>query len=156
IIAKNFGMLVTTGTVTSAKIAQDRLPAGVIHQFVPFDAPSYVTRFLDHWHPDLALFTESDLWPNLIVAAAARKIPLILVNAKLSERSFHRWKFASGTIGALLRRFDLCLAQSSAHADRYRGLGAPRITTTGNLKLDVPEPPADPAKLQALQAALGD
>ena len=156
LIAKGFGVLVTSGTVTSATMAAQRMPEGVIHQFVPFDAPAFVARFLDHWQPDMALFTESDLWPNLIVTASARGIPLILVNAKLSERSFNRWKFASSTIGALLRRFDLCLAQSTAHAARYRDLGAPRITTTGNLKLDVPEPSADPDKLQALKAAIGN
>ena len=65
-------MLVTSGTVTSAELAEQRLPAGVIHQFVPLDAPRFVQRFLDHWQPDLALFVESDLWPNLIVAPPAR------------------------------------------------------------------------------------
>jgi 3-deoxy-D-manno-octulosonic-acid transferase len=80
---------------------------------------------------------------------------LILVNGRLSERSFKRWRRIPGTISALLRCFDLCLAQSAAHAGRYRDLGAPRVTTTGNLKLDVPEPPADPGKLAALKAAVG-
>src|SRR5262249_26127533 len=82
--------------------------------------------------------------------------PLILVNGRLSENSFKRWRRIPGTISALLRCFDLCLAQSAAHAARYRDLGAPRITTTGNLKLDVPEPPADPDKLAALKAAVGN
>ena len=129
--------------MTSAELAEQRLPPGVIHQFVPLDAPRFVARFLDHWRPDLALFVESDLWPNLIMASAERDIPLILVNGRLSERSFRRWRLAPRTIGALLRRFDLCLAQSAEDAARYAGLGAPRIVTTGNLKLDVPAPPAD-------------
>jgi 3-deoxy-D-manno-octulosonic-acid transferase len=153
---KEFNVLCTSGTVTSAKLAEQRLPAGVIHQFVALDTPRYVRRFFDHWQPDLALFVESDLWPNLIVASARRGMPLILVNARLSENSFKRWRRVPGTISALLRCFDLCLAQSAAHAARYRDLGAPRITTTGNLKLDVPEPPADPAKLDALKTAVGN
>ena len=69
---------------------------------------------------------------------------MILVNGRLSERSFKRWRLLPGTIAALLRCFDLCLAQSATYAGRFRDLGAPRIGTTGNLKLDVPEPPADP------------
>ena len=92
LVARGFKALVTSGTVTSAKLAAQRLPAGVVHQFVPYDSPLFVARFLDHWKPDLALFTESDLWPNLIMMSAERRIPLILVNGRLSERSFNRWR----------------------------------------------------------------
>ena len=155
IASKDFKVLVTSGTVGSAKLCEQRLPPGVIHQFVPLDTPRFIARFLDHWKPDLALFTESDLWPNIIIMSHARRIPLILVNGRVSERSFNRWRYAPATIGAMLRRFDLCLAQSPAYATRYRDLGAPRIATTGNLKLDVPEPPADRDSLQALQSAIG-
>jgi 3-deoxy-D-manno-octulosonic-acid transferase len=152
---KDFSVLCTSGTLTSAKVAEQRLSPGVIHQFVALDTPRFVRRFFDHWRPDLALFVESDLWPNLIMTGAKRGMPLILVNGRLSERSFQRWRRAPGTISGLLRCFDLCLAQSVAHAGRYRDLGAPRVATTGNLKLDVPEPPADPDKLAALEAAIG-
>jgi 3-deoxy-D-manno-octulosonic-acid transferase len=148
-------VLVTTGTVTSAALAERRLPPGVIHQFAPIDMPQFVKRFLDHWRPNLALFVESDLWPNLIVASAKRNIPLILVNGKVSERSFRRWRIAPHMIGALLSRFDLCLAQSAEDAARYANLGAQRYFATGNLKLDVPAPPADTEKLCALKAAIG-
>jgi 3-deoxy-D-manno-octulosonic-acid transferase len=155
IASKDFKVLVTSGTIGSAKLCEQRLPAGVIHQFVPLDTPRFIARFLDHWKPNLALFTESDLWPNTIIMSHARRIPLVLVNGRLSERSFNRWRYAPATIGAMLSRFDLCLAQSPAYATRYRDLGAPRIATTGNLKLDVPEPPADRDNLQALQSAIG-
>ncbi len=153
---KGFAMLCTSGTVGAATVAAQRLPAGVIHQFLPLDAPRFVEKFFRHWRPDLILFVESDLWPNMIMTGAERRTPMILVNGKLSERSFRRWRFMPATIGAQLRSFDLCLAQSAADAARLRDLGAPRIATTGNLKLDVPEPPADPEKLQALQTAIGD
>jgi 3-deoxy-D-manno-octulosonic-acid transferase len=153
---RGFPVLVTSGTVTSAKLALERLPPGVVHQFIPVDAPRYVARFLDHWRPDLALLAESDLWPNLILAAAGRGIPLILVNGRLSERSFRRWRQAPATIGALLSRFDLCLAQSADAAERYSTLGAPRVNLVGNLKFDVPAPPGDAGRLAALRDALGD
>jgi 3-deoxy-D-manno-octulosonic-acid transferase len=155
ICEKGFGVLCTSGTVTSAGVAEQRLPPGAIHQFVTLDVPRFVRRFLDHWQPDLALFVESDLWPNLILACAGRGIPLILVNGRLSERSSNRWRRVPRTIASLLRCFDLCLAQSAAHAGRYRDLGAPRVVTTGNIKLDVPEPPADAGSLLALKAAIG-
>lgn len=153
--SRDFTILVTTGTVTSAELAERRLPPGVIHQFAPIDVPRFVARFLDYWRPNLALFVESDLWPNLIMASAKRHIPLILVNGRVSERSFRRWRWAPQTIEALLSCFDLCLAQSTEDAARYAGLGATRYVTTGNLKLDVPAPPADPEKLRALKAAIG-
>ena len=151
---RGLSVLVTTGTVTSAEVASKRLPPGVIHQFVPLDTPTFVGRFLDHWHPDLALFVESDLWPNTIVAGARRRIPLIVINGRLSARSYDRWRYLPGTIEALLQRLDLCLVRTTDDAERFDALGAPRITTTGNLKLDVPPLPVDAAKLTKLTAAL--
>jgi len=153
--AQNFAVLVTSGTVTSAALAEQRLPAGAFHQFIPLDAPRFVGRFLDHWRPDLVLFVESDLWPNLILACADRAVPMILVNGRVSERSFSRWRLLPGAIAALLERFDLCLAQSSADAERYAQLGAPRISSIGNLKLDVPAPPVDQSTLRELKSVIG-
>ncbi|MBV9236609.1 MAG: 3-deoxy-D-manno-octulosonic acid transferase [Xanthobacteraceae bacterium] len=148
-------LLVTSGTVTSAAIARQRLPAGVIHQFIPLDTPDFVTRFLDHWQPQLALFVESDLWPNLITACGQRKIPLVLINGRLSERSYARWKkLMPSLIAALLANFDLCLVRSSEDAKRYVDLGARRVTTVGNLKLDVPPLPVDESKRGQLAQAL--
>ncbi len=154
--AQAFAVLVTSGTVTSAALAEQRLPEGAIHQFIPLDAPRFVERFLDHWRPDLALFVESDLWPNLILASAERRIPMIVINGRLSERSFARWRRMPGVIAALLSRFDLCLTQSAGDAERYAQLGAPRVTSTGNLKLDVPAPPVDDAALRRLQEIIGN
>jgi 3-deoxy-D-manno-octulosonic-acid transferase len=153
--ARDFAVLVTSGTVTSASLAEQRLPDGVLHQFIPLDAPQFVTRFLDHWRPDLALFVESDLWPNLILGCAERRIPMILVNGRISKRSFGRWRYASGSSAALLSRFELCLAQSDANAERLSRLGAPHVSSTGNLKLDAPAPPADTATLHRFNALIG-
>lgn len=148
----NLRILLTSGTVTSAAVVAKRFPPDVIHQYVPYDSPRYVARFLDHWKPSLALFIESDLWPNLILAGAARRVPMVLINGRMSPRSFPRWRRMQNTISALLSRFDICLAQSKTDAERFAALGGRDVLTTGNLKLDVPAPPADPAKLERLMA----
>src|SRR5215208_4727080 len=150
--ALNLRILLTSGTVTSAAIVAKRFPADIIHQYAPYDSPRYVARFLDHWRPSLALFIESDLWPNLILSSAARRLPMVLINGRMSHRSFPRWRRFAGTISALLGRFDVCLAQSDVDAQRFAALGSRNVVTTGNLKLDVPAPPADAAKLERLMA----
>src|SRR5437763_2864823 len=143
-------VLLTSGTVTSAAIVAKRFPSDIIHQYVPYDSPRYVGRFLDHWQPTLALFIESDLWPNLILSSAARRLPMVLINGRMSHRSFPRWRRLAGTISALLGRFDLCLAQSDVDAERFAELGSRNVVITGNLKLDVPAPSADPVKLERI------
>ncbi|MGJ4952371.1 3-deoxy-D-manno-octulosonic acid transferase [Bradyrhizobium sp. HKCCYLS20291] len=150
--ALNIRILITSGTVTSAAIVAKRFPPDVIHQYVPYDTPRFVERFLDHWRPSLGLFIESDLWPNLILAGASRRVPMVVINGRMSPRSFPRWQRMSATISALLGRFDLCLAQSQADAERFSALGARDVITTGNLKLDVSAPPADAVKLERLMA----
>jgi 3-deoxy-D-manno-octulosonic-acid transferase len=154
--SQQIAILVTTGTVTSAALAAQRLPRGVIHQFVPLDHRVYIRRFLDHWQPDLALLVESDLWPNLVMETAARGVPLILVNGRLSESSFRRWRRFPRTILALLDRFDVCLARMPADATFLSDLGAPRVITTGNLKFDVPAPPVSVDKLNQLRGLIGN
>lgn len=152
--AREVNLLVTSGTVTSGGLAEQRLPRDVIHQFVPIDVPYFVRRFLDHWEPDLALFVESELWPNIMIETSRRAVPMILINGRLSANSFRRWQHAPATIGDLLRRLDLCLARTPADAERLSELGARHVVTTGDLKLDGPAPPADRDKLAALQRAV--
>jgi len=155
LIAKDFHVLVTTGTVTSARILAQRLPSGASHQYVPLDAPRFIEAFLDHWRPDLFLLAESEIWPNTIVAVHERQIPITVVNARLSPRSFARWRKIPGFISALLCRIDLCLAQSQDDAARLLNLGAPRVQVVGNLKYDVEAPPADAVKVKALAENIG-
>jgi 3-deoxy-D-manno-octulosonic-acid transferase len=144
------GVLVTSGTRTSAELLARRLPAGAIHQFAPLDAPGFQRRFFAHWRPDLGLIAESELWPNMIVEATRAKTPLVMVNARMSARSFARWGRAPGFIGALLGRIDLSLAQTEGDADRLDRLGARAVRVIGNLKYDAPAPPADLTELAAL------
>lgn len=148
--ALNIRILLTSGTMTSAAIVAKRFPPDIIHQYIPYDSPRFVARFLDHWRPSLALFIESDLWPNLILSSASRRLPMVLINGRMSQRSFPRWRRMHGTISALLGRFDVCLAQSNTDAERFSALGSRNVVTTGNLKLDVLAPPADEAKLDRL------
>ncbi len=147
-------VLVTSGTVTSAEVAARRLPAGALHQYLPLDLPAYVARFLDHWRPDIGVFAESELWPNLVREAGERGVHLLIVNGRMSERSFRRWRRLPGFIRSMLSRFELALAQTEADAERLRALGAPRVQAIGNIKYDVAPPPADPEKLSILADAV--
>jgi len=154
--ALNIRILLTSGTVTSAAIVARRFPADIIHQYVPYDSPRYVARFLDHWRPSLALFIESDLWPNLILSSAARRLPMVLINGRMSHRSFPRWRRVNATISALLGRFDICLAQDDEIAERFRTLGARDVRAIGSLKADAPPLSADPQHLDALRLAIAN
>jgi len=153
-------LLVTTGTVTSASLLTQRLPPAVaarlIHRFAPMDVPGWVDRFLDGWRPDAVAIAESELWPNRTYALAARGIPSVMVNARISPRSAALWqRWAPGLAADLLRHFALVLAQSEDDAARLRALGAADATCWGNLKAAAEPLPVDEAKLAALRARIG-
>ncbi len=152
-------LLLTTGTVTSAKLLDQRLPErgladNVLHRFVPLDVPRWVADFLDHWRPDLGVLVESELWPNLIAAARGRRIPLALINARMSSRSLRGWQRAPGFARTILDSFDLIDAQSPEDAARLASLGAPNAISSGNLKFAAEPLPADETALAAARAAL--
>ncbi|HMN73128.1 MAG TPA: 3-deoxy-D-manno-octulosonic acid transferase [Rhodoblastus sp.] len=147
--------LVTTGTLSSARVVGDRLPPGAIHQYVPLDCRAFARRFLDHWRPDAAIFAESEIWPNLILETRRRGAPLFLANARMSERSVERWRRAPATARELLGAFERIFAQGAQDAARFESLGALRVTNSGNLKYDVAPPPAQPEELARLAAAIG-
>ena len=148
-------VLITSGTVTSARLLRERLPAGVLHQFAPVDRPGAVRRFVRHWRPDLAVWVESELWPNLILETAGRGTPMLLVNGRLSERSAARWRRAPHLSRPLLASFASVLAQTEADAARFRALGANDVAVRGNLKNDAPPLPADETLVTALRSAIG-
>lgn len=145
-------VLLTTGTVTSARLMADRLPEGTFHQYIPVDRLAYVRSFLDHWRPDLTLWAESEFWPNLVTETAHREIPLILINGRVSDRSFARWRKYPGTIARLLRCFAHVMGQSETDTERLRALGASGAVCPGNLKYASPPLPADPEELAGLSA----
>ncbi|MBK1667553.1 hypothetical protein CKO28_05845 [Rhodovibrio sodomensis] len=146
-------VLVTSGTVTSARLLQTRLPAGVIHQYNPIDRAAWVRRFLDHWRPDLALYVESELWPNLLGMTQARGIPTGLLNARMSETSFRNWRRMPAFIHRLMAGFRFCLAQNPTQAERMADLGARNPRPLGNLKCAAKPLAVDPDALAQLRAA---
>jgi 3-deoxy-D-manno-octulosonic-acid transferase len=151
----DISVLVTTGTVTSAELMTRRLPERAFHQYVPIDRPGDVRRFLSYWRPDLALWMESELWPNLVTETAARGVPMVLVNGRMSERSFERWRRWRGTIGHLLGLFRLVMGQSAEAAERLAALGARDVVMLGNLKAAADPLPDLPEERAALERAVG-
>lgn len=149
-------VVLTTGTTTSAALAESRLPARAFHQYVPLDVPLYAERFLTHWQPKLAVFTESDVWPNLILETSKRSIPLVLVNARMSPRSIKRWRKNARIGRVLFSRFSVILAQNPAIASTMKRLGSPNVSVVGNLKIDAPAPPVDQVRLAEMRSAIGN
>jgi 3-deoxy-D-manno-octulosonic-acid transferase len=140
-------ILATTGTVTSAALVAERQGNRVIHQYIPVDRAAWVARFLDHWRPDYAIWIESEIWPNLLLAIEERGIPAALVNARMSAGSQARWMLAPRSIERLLGIFDLCLAQTESEAGRLGSLGARDVRYVGHLKYAADPLPADPSAL---------
>lgn len=149
--------LITTGTVTSASLVAGRMPENGRHQYVPLDVGPWVRRFLDHWRPDLAVWTESELWPRLIVETHRRRIPMLLINARISRNSHENWRWFPAFARALLRRFSYVLAQDEVTARNLRRLGLPRarIEVTGTLKEGSAALPCDEADRAAFARMLG-
>lgn len=154
IAAGNISVVMTTGTVTSAAFVRERLGATVMHQYVPLDLKPSISRFLDHWRPDVAIVAESEIWPMTMLELGRRRIPQILVNARLSDRSFRRWKAAPSLAEALLENLSQVVAQSDVDGERFHILGARAVTVAGNLKADTDPPPHDPAALDEVRGAV--
>ncbi|WP_421591840.1 lipid IV(A) 3-deoxy-D-manno-octulosonic acid transferase [Shinella sp. M27] len=146
---RGIAVLLTTGTITSAKVVKERLGSDVIHQYVPLDMKPAISRFLEYWHPDLAIMAESEIWPTTILELGTRHIPQVLVNGRISDRSFPRWKRRMSIADAIFENFALVIAQSETDAERFRTLGALPVLVSGNLKVDTDAPPADPAVLKS-------
>jgi 3-deoxy-D-manno-octulosonic-acid transferase len=148
--------LLTTGTVAAATVIAKVLPEGCLHQYSPLDVPAWIEQFLDHWQPKAAIFVESEFWPNLILTCHARKIPLYLVNAHLSEKSYHSWRRFPSVISHLLSCFEVCLAQSETIAQRLKDLGAspPKVRICGNLKFAANPLPFDAAEFTKIQSII--
>ncbi|NEX45777.1 3-deoxy-D-manno-octulosonic acid transferase [Pseudotabrizicola algicola] len=146
--------LITSSARSSAQVIAANLPPRTVHQFLPLDAPSYLARFLAHWQPDLSVWAEQELWPGAVVAAHARKVPLALVNARMTDAGFARRSRARGLYGDLLARFSTICAQDPRSAAHLRALGAKRVSVTGSLKSAAPPLGVDPAALAQATEAL--
>ncbi|PCH82047.1 MAG: 3-deoxy-D-manno-octulosonic acid transferase [Hyphomicrobiales bacterium] len=148
-------VLLTTGTLTSASIAKTRMPHGAMHQFMPFDFPKFVERFLDFWKPDLAIFVESEIWPNTIFSLRKRKVPIVQINGRMSDRSFTRWQKIPAFSRAVFGAITLCMARGKEDSDRFIALGVSGVSITGNLKFDVPPPEVNREQLEYLRGLIG-
>lgn len=152
----DLSLLLTTGTVTSADLMAKRLPDGVMHQFVPVDHPTWVKRFVEHWQPDAVIWSESELWPNLLYEVRRRRIPAMLVNARMSVRSYKRWRMVRGFAKNMLSAFDVCLAQTPREAEQLADLGARKVAAVGNLKYAaLPLPDNETARAELERATVG-
>ena len=152
----SYRFLVTTGTVTSARLMAERLPENAIHQYAPLDHPTFVSAFLDHWQPDTCLFVESELWPNLIHLTRERGIPMALINGRISPKSYESWKGRRKAAHELLSSFRVLMAQDSQNRERLEDLCGTTVHMFGNLKMSAAPLPSDDAKLDALHADIGD
>ncbi|WP_435257997.1 3-deoxy-D-manno-octulosonic acid transferase [Thioclava sp. FR2] len=153
-LAPDLHFLVTSTAKSSAKVMAANLPPRSFHQFLPLDAPVYLERFLDHWRPDLSVWAEQEIWPGAVVALSRRKIPMALVNARITHESYLRRKRAAGLYGDLFRRFSLIAAQEEETASRLTQLGASDVQVAGSLKSAAPPLGVDAAELARLQTIL--
>ena len=132
----DYNFLITTGTITSAKLILSRLPSNAVHQYIPVDTPKAVEKFLDRWRPSLAIWTESEFWPNLISFTSARDIPMILINARISEKSYRRWRFFKKSLKNLIEKFNYSLIQDEKTVKYFSkiGISSNNFELTGTLK----------------------
>lgn len=157
-LAGDCAILVTSGTATSAKLLATRLPEGAVHQFAPLDTPAAAGRFLRHWHPDIAIFVESEIWPNLIESTARRATPLMLINARMSERALHRWARMPASAHAVFSRFQRIVTQDQRTLDGLRPFVSDARTTLslgGNMKAAASPLPVDNTALAKWRDTLG-
>ena len=129
-------ILITTITVSSARILQKKFIQNtkIIHQFLPLDIPKFVNKFLNHWSPNLSIFIDSEIWPNLIFQIKKKDIPLLLVNGRISKKTFFRWKFLKNFSKKIFEKFDLCIVANNETENHLKTLGAKNIKNYGNLK----------------------
>lgn len=155
LLALGVNVVLTTHSASSAEVARERLGDRVIHQYVPLDMKPALSRFLDHWQPDLAVFAESEIWPMTILELRARRIPQVLVSGRMSDRAFASWKKRPWIAEALFENFAMVVARSEKDAERFLTLGARPVTVGGNLKTDIAPLPVDELELRRIQNEIG-
>lgn len=150
-------LLMTSGTVTSAEILKKRAGDMILHQFIPWDHPKWTQRFMGHWKPDAVIWLESELWPNHLRLIDKAKIPALLMNGRLSQTSFDRWrKWAPKLAKGLLDGFEHILAQTYRDQARFEDLSDRSIPLMPNLKYASDQLPVRVTDLDGLMAQIGD
>ena len=133
----NFNFLITTVTLSSSQLIKKEFfnKKNILHRFFPIDKPKIVNKFIDGWSPDLAIFVDSEIWPNFILEIKNKKIPLILLNARITKKTFSRWIAIPKVSNIIFQAFDLCLSSSEESKKYLEQLNAKNIKYLGNLKL---------------------
>ena len=129
-------ILITSITLSSGNILEKKFDQNskVIHQFLPLDIAHLTNKFLEHWKPNLSVFIDSEIWPNLILSISKKKIPLTLVNARITKKSFLRWKLVLNFAKSIFSKFDLCIVSNKESENFLKILGAKNIKNHGNIK----------------------
>ena len=148
---KDFNILITTTTISSAKVFKKIFPKNIKHQYIPYDFPKYTERFLKSLKIEIAIFVESEIWPNFILACKKLNIPVILLNARISDKSLNNWKYAKSSLLYLLKSFKLILPQNKKIYDRIKSLGIKNIELIGNIKHDAEILSVNQSKIEDLK-----
>lgn len=151
----SLGFLLSTGTRTSAELVARRAGASTVHVYAPLDRTGAVERFIKHWRPDVGVFVESELWPNLILAAEDAGVPLALVNARMSPASLARWRNWRSAGARLMRAFTFISAADARTSEALQQISGQDVAVLGNLKLAAPPPPADASAVAGLRGEIG-
>ena len=127
-------ILITSNTLSSSKIFSNLKLKKTIHQFFPIDTHHNTQKFLNYWKPSVAIFVDSEIWPNMIKNIKKNQISLILINGRITQKSFKRWKLFSTSAKKIFQEFDMCLPSSLESSHYLKFLGAKKIKFIGNLK----------------------
>ncbi len=149
-------ILVTSGTMTSAQVMADRLPERAIHQMVPLDGPTFVSRFLEHWTPDLAIWAESEIWPNLVLQTKSSGAKMALINARMNQDSIDRWRNKRKFARQIFSSFDIILPADTLTHNALTFLGGNTVNEIGNLKSSAPALTWDKDEALRLTTAIGE
>ena len=156
LLNENYDILITTTTVSSAKLFKKILPNSVQHQYIPYDIPKYTKRFLNSLNIQLAIFVESEIWPNFILECKNRNIPLLLINARFSDKSFQYWGYAKKSLIYLLDSFKFIIPQNNKTYNFFKKLGYQDIQFFGNIKHDADILAVNNNKLEKLKESILD
>jgi len=136
-------ILITSNTLSSSKILSRLKLKKTIHQFLPIDTDYNTNKFLSYWDPSIAIFIDSEIWPNMITNIKKKNISLMLINARITKKSFTKWNFFPSSAKKLFQNFDMCLSSSLESKNYLKLLGAKKISYIGNLKFTQSEKTAD-------------
>ena len=133
---RNTFILITTNTLSSAKIVLQKIKnyEDIDHKFFPLDNPVIIKRFLNIWKPKLAIFVDSEIWPNFLSILKQKNIKLILLNARITTKTLNRWKYLKSSAKIIFNYFDLCLPCSNESENNLKQIGTNKVNYIGNLK----------------------